>query len=447
MNSIEEGKAFTDDVYASKKDVEAYYNLTDVHKNWDNVLRYRTNFDVETELCDNDHNHYKICLTRKLLADGYGFQMKLLKDLILFASLNKKSQNDFVLKRKMRAMQAVLYFSGRTNVNSETLEKLALGEMENIPSSLFLADAYSKAYNNDFFHDGITVSNFGTVNKKVIGSLEEEDIVYRTEAPTDIRNPLKPFAEKNIEEALKQVNMFLLQSDIPAIFRALSVLYFFASVRPYEYFNEGTAALISKNFLADEGFMTLGFTLDFESIAFAAGKEYFSKAKLSETTLDLTYYLAHVFPFLIREEETMHEELVSLKEEESKNPLPEGDVPVNSTGEEAAEVSFALPVFPVGKGENEIEVTARKLREVYPQLKKKEAHFYAGHCTIGLNYTIEQFRREEKTVYETARTSMDDLAKRGFYRKNKIQKKFVYTPVPLDVDMNSSSDRKEEKED
>ena len=44
---------------------------------------------------------------------------------------------------------------------------------------------------------------------------------------------------------------------------------------------------------------------------------------------------------------------------------------------------------------------------------------------------IEQFKKEEKTVYETARTSMEDLANRGFYRKLQIGKKFVYTPIPL----------------
>ena len=39
--------------------------------------------------------------------------------------------------------------------------------------------------------------------------------------------------------------------------------------------------------------------------------------------------------------------------------------------------------------------------------------------------------KTEKTVYETARTSMEDLANRGFYRKLQIGKKFVYTPIPL----------------
>ena len=93
---------------------------------------------------------------------------------------------------------------------------------------------------------------------------------------------------------------------------------------------------------------------------------------------------------------------------------------------------FALPAFPRKDTLETIEARARQLREVHPQLKKKQAHFYAGHCTIGLHYTIDQFKSEEHTVYETARTSMEDLANRGFYKKEMIGKKFVYTPIPLE---------------
>lgn len=45
--------------------------------------------------------------------------------------------------------------------------------------------------------------------------------------------------------------------------------------------------------------------------------------------------------------------------------------------------------------------------EIYPYLKKTQAHFYALHCTIGKHYTIAQFKKEEDVAYETARTSMD----------------------------------------
>jgi predicted transcriptional regulator len=48
---------------------------------------------------------------------------------------------------------------------------------------------------------------------------------------------------------------------------------------------------------------------------------------------------------------------------------------------------------------------------------------------MGKFYTIQQFKKAEGVVYETARTSMDNLAKRGYYRREQVKNKFVYTPI------------------
>ena len=69
------------------------------------------------------------------------------------------------------------------------------------------------------------------------------------------------------------------------------------------------------------------------------------------------------------------------------------------------------------------------LLESDPLINKKQAHFYVRHCAVGRFYTIQQFKKAEGCVYETARTSMDNLAKRGYYRRENIKNKFVYTPI------------------
>ena len=84
------------------------------------------------------------------------------------------------------------------------------------------------------------------------------------------------------------------------------------------------------------------------------------------------------------------------------------------------------------KGEysdKEIKDTAKYLLETHPSLRKKQALFYASHCTLGRFYTIQDYKRFSRCVYETARTSMDHLAELGFYAKKQIKNKFVYTPL------------------
>jgi len=79
--------------------------------------------------------------------------------------------------------------------------------------------------------------------------------------------------------------------------------------------------------------------------------------------------------------------------------------------------------------EKELRAKAQDILESDPYIKKGQAHFYVHHCTVGKYYTIQQYVKFEKVVYETARTSMDNLAKRGYYRRDNVKNKFVYTPI------------------
>ena len=72
------------------------------------------------------------------------------------------------------------------------------------------------------------------------------------------------------------------------------------------------------------------------------------------------------------------------------------------------------------------------LLELDPSMKRGEAHFYARHCTLGKRYTIQQYKRSIGCAYETARTSMDHLVAMGYYRKEMVKNKNVYTPIPRD---------------
>jgi hypothetical protein len=437
MINTNEGRRFTDDVYATKEQVQAIYNREDVSSVWDKVLLYRQNFSVMTELKDTQGNPYKISLTRKLLADSYTLELGLMEDLIAFIALSPESQNKILLRRKSAALTAVLKFNGSPVPSQDTLDKLSLDQIESIPSDLFVADAYSKAYNQDYLANGLTLAAIETINRSVIGESQDGAVSYRKGVVNDVRNPLTVPPAETIPEHLNGLLAFLGQNEIPAILRALAIPFVFDFLKPFEYFFEGTASIFSKSFLSYSGFHALGYLLDFESIAFSRSKNFFDITKESERTLDLTYFINSILPFIIRDEVLLRSDLMACKkEEEAKKAQPvlsPDGTPSPAVTEEIVP-TLALPVFPVSAESAAIEDNAKKLREVYPQLKRKEAHFYAGHCTVGFKYTIDQFRSEEKTVYETARTSMDDLATRGFYKKEKLKNKFVYSPIPLTED-------------
>ncbi len=118
-----------------------------------------------------------------------------------------------------------------------------------------------------------------------------------------------------------------------------------------------------------------------------------------------------------------------------EKPLPEKEEKVIATPKVKAEpkqvvsTEIAFGYIPTKIDEKEAQRLEEHLLELDYRLKKGEAKFYARHCTLGMYYTIEQYRKCVKCVYETARTSMDHLAELGYYNKEKVGKKFVYTPV------------------
>lgn len=94
------------------------------------------------------------------------------------------------------------------------------------------------------------------------------------------------------------------------------------------------------------------------------------------------------------------------------------------------EMKVALPTMPIGLDEKDAARIEENLLEINPKLKRGEAYFYARHCTIGKYYTIAQYKKTLGCAYETARTSMDHLVYEGYYRKEMLKNKFIYTPIP-----------------
>lgn len=435
---IEQGRRFTDDTYASKEEVQAIYNQTNLGDIWKNILNYRAFYDVETDLKDINSLSYKICLNRKLLGYAFNLHTALNNDLIKYILLPNSLQMEFIQQKEVEALKNTA-LATNNSATENTIRKLVKGEIENISSDLFVLKAYLDAYQFALNLETLSISDIEKINNICCGNMDfDSQAKYRQNALNDIINPLFAPGSQDISSHMQNLILFLENNEIPTMVRALTIPYVFAYLRPFEFYNEETAAILAKTFLSTHGFGVVGFSLNFESLAYANSKKFYEKLKTVETTLDLTYILNRFVAFIIKDEENLAsslKELTVLKHTnvESSKATNEGntnDIPVVESNQ------YALPAFPIKDNLETIEARARQLREVHPSLKRKQAHFYAGHCTIGLHYTIEQFKAEEHTVYETARTSMEDLANRGFYKKEMIGKKFVYTPIPLDDDDN-----------
>ena len=91
--------------------------------------------------------------------------------------------------------------------------------------------------------------------------------------------------------------------------------------------------------------------------------------------------------------------------------------------------SIAISNVPTGLTEDEATRLEEHLMEMNPNLSHGQAYFYARHCTIGMYYTVDQYKKCVGCAYETARSSMNNLVLLGYYKKELLKKKFVYLPV------------------
>ena len=247
--------------------------------------------------------------------------------------------------------------------------------------------------------------------------------------------------------------------------RGIATLFYLDYLKPFNDFREEFACLGLKLCLSLSDLKGIAPYLNFEQVYLEKDPVRKEKVVLAQKTYDLTYYFIYMTDKLIE---------VCDKTEEDIDSLEASFVPSNSYDEKASAISnltissfpqsnktdniislgvkeaedmmksdssiqpvqiytdadVALPVLKAGLSVKDIERITSDLIETYPVLKYSQAHFYAGHCTIGHTYTIQQFKKEEQTSYETARTSMDFLAKLGFYQKSQLKNKFVYRPIP-----------------
>lgn len=428
-NQIEQAKKFTEDNYLTKEEIQSKFNSENVDEIWKNILFFRSFYDCETELRDSSLLPYKICLTKHLSNKAYEFQIKLMNDLMRFTLLSDDLKKSYDIEKEAYTLEIL---SKRNNISIAltSINKIISETIENIPSSFFPLKAYHDAYKYIKTIDSINIQEIERINAIVSGdSSESPKIHYREKEDIDSVNFIEHVPVSDINTHLNQLLSFLNQEDIPPILKALTIPYFFAYVLPFEFCNEETACLLAKCYLSKTGFSNIGLSLDFESIAFTSSKSFFERLKIVQKTLDLTYCLNRFLDFEIQQEETIKKTLEQL----SIKKILQNSSSINEEKEtNHPDESYSLLInFPIEESSEKIQAKTLKLLEMHPQLKKKQAHFYAGHCTLGLNYTIEQFKNEENTVYETARTSMEDLAKKGFYKKILIGKKFVYTPIQI----------------
>lgn len=74
-------------------------------------------------------------------------------------------------------------------------------------------------------------------------------------------------------------------------------------------------------------------------------------------------------------------------------------------------------------------VTIKSMMRDYPMLTKNQLNFWMVHNDKHKNFTLNDYQSFVGSSYETSRYSMEKLVGQGFYKKEKVGKKFIYRPI------------------
>ena len=288
-----------------------------------------------------------------------------------------------------------------------------------------------------------------------------------------------------------QLVNFINNNELPFVYRACIASYYIYLIKPFASYNEEVAILLFKAILNREGVGPLSSVLPLEKIFEVPAADLNKIMNDAQRYSDSTYFLYHeinifnqamdeISDYLAlfktsairqefyQEDEVLQDDLLhpEVEPEPIKQPEPVDDhislftINDNIAPEpvkEEPKVVVTPPPAPKAKekkvvkpseqlqptytgiainimtpelDEKEASKLEKQLLELDPLLRKGEARFYARHCVLGRNYTIQQFKKCNGCAYETARTGMDHLVELGYYRKDAIKNKFIYTPIP-----------------
>lgn len=482
MGSNDIAVRFTENYYATKNEVSRELKISVIDGVWDKILSYRAPFCHYLTIRNIDKNQLRVCLCPTISSNVNTVESKLLRILAEANKLNTVNSDKQYFHQSLlvKSLQN-LALTNMSYSEEEHVRKVVLGqkqddELQNYLNALnfikdryvnqidldFLAYLYSKVTNNTELTSFYRTSDLEDPNSRAIVSR-----VYKC-APVGL-----------IEQMMSSLFNFVEKSTISPLCRALISYYYIQLVKPFANYNNEIAVLFAKAVLAHHSIGEFAAYLPLEAILNENESDLNKISTEVQMTSDVTYFLTYALKFADKEFTKLLDSLAEYSSQIIKNdffkideetPAPEvAPIPEVAHAPEVAPIPEPAPVVEVAPApkptpipepvveEKKAEVktspvvekpagiavsyipeeldekTAQRLEkhllELDPRLSKGQAYFYARHCTLGMYYTIDQYKKATKCVYETARTSMDKLVEFGYYHKDSFGKKFVYTPV------------------
>ncbi len=486
MAGNEYGVRFTEQMYATRQDVARVLNTQLIDNIWQNILNYRSSFTRVLSLRNINHAPFRITYSPTVVERINIVERKFSKSVSSFGKLENNPREKFAVRRYIYSQVIKhLAFKEGIEISDSLVSSIFNGENAMYDDKQQKIFNYIATLKNFEAHsaDPLNEDFFFSIYSKITNNLELVSLYREKELDTTSQRLLigreytaAPVAA--IPSMMDNLQDFIANSEQTFFVKAVAGFYAINLIKPFDEFNDEISILALKCGISHGEVGEIAALFPFETLI--CEKSDLLKQAVSETTKsnDLTYILVFVMDCIdeivqstldaltnyqidaAKDEFRRDEQIAPTKVEHQQQPeqsqvvVAKKDAPSPTIKEETikqnptltkidvvkddtksipvSSIEFAIPKESFQIDEKDAQRYEEYLLESEPTLKRGQAHFFARHCAIGKYYTIQQYKRSIGVVYETARTSMEVLVKLGYYRKEQIKNKFVYTPVKKD---------------
>lgn len=472
----------TEDKYCSRSEMQKKLSFPVSDLLWKKVTDYRSTFNRSISLKWMGNRSFCVCVYPTFASKVNQIEGKFNRLISEYNNLDK-ANGDFKYFKISCLKSSLLEIAKSLNftIAEDRLSKLIVSENPFDTNEDRLVNYINALrYIEEKYVNNVDVDFLAELYSRVSGNPELTSF-YRERDEINVNSlalvsRIYEFAPcEYIEPLMESLFEFIQNSNISVLQKAMIAYCYINMVRPFNDYNEEISVLIAKAVLAHCAY---GESATLVNLEILNNIKRDSKQKINNEVQqysDLTYALCNYVGII---DDSITATLAILREynlKELKNDFYKADEPIAVTSEknetktevytsvETKKVEEVTPKVEEIKSVKEVEKapsindkkeeindtprgiavnyippvldekTASRLEqhllEMDVCLKKGEAYFYARHCTLGMYYTIDQYKKNVKCVYETARTSMEHLVELGYYSKKQVGKKFVYTPI------------------
>jgi len=445
-------KRFTEEMYAKKEDVRRELNTSLVDPFWESIKNYRSSFSKYFNLNTVSLSKYFVCNIYNIVENTNNTLSKLGKCLTTYVNLD----NDVKEAVKAHSHKNIIKTIGKfykEEVSDEFVSTIINGKVSSLQG---LSEGKLKTNNYFEIYKSITnekhIIDLDYLLSLYVKFSHKDNLVtlyrnfdFRSNTYSVINTEHNGAPYSRIERLMNGFYQFLLDNSISSLVKASTAYYYINYIKPFDSYNEEIALLTYETILANDDKEEICYLLNFEKFL-NRKNEFTPEFKEADRNGDITYTLIKCIDFtneivneflddctLTKNAFLNQEHVDGLKENNEPTPTSAKIAQVQEAPVIKRVVgNIAIPNIESGLDEKDASKYEKYLLMKNPLLKKSQAHFFARHCTIGCYYTIQMFKKSERVVYETARTSMESLTELGYYQKKQIKNKFVYTPIKLE---------------